>query len=212
MRAALYHRVSTVDQNPEAAHVELRASALQRGHEIVLDVVETGSGANNNRPGLAEVFAAARRGKIDVLLVWKLDRFGRSTLDVITNIRQLNAAGVAFVSTTQGFECRPGGDAMSALVLQLLAAVAEFELMNIRERTRAGLRNARAKGVQLGRPRVERPELTDVLWLREARVPWEAIAAHLGCSVHAARSVVETALRKRGVKKLTPVPSRSHVG
>lgn len=206
MRAALYHRVSTVDQNPEAAHVELRAAALQRGHEIVVDVVETGSGANNDRPGLAEVFAAARRGRVDVVMVWKLDRFGRSALDLMTNIRQLNNAGVAFVSTTQGIESR-GGDPVSALILTIIAGVAEFELQTIRERTRAGMRNARARGAAIGRPRTQRPHAGDVAILRSARLSWQEIAAQLGCSVHAARATEDEALRKGGVKKLTLSPS-----
>ena len=105
MRVALYHRVSTADQDPAAARHELRAAASAQGYEIVLEVEETGSGARNNRPGLQQVMAAARRRQIDAVMVWKLDRFGRSTcwptssssaacvrFDAITQPIQLDAA------------------------------------------------------------------------------------------------------------------------
>ena len=188
VRAALYHRVSTVDQNPEAAHAELRAAAEQRGHEIVIDIVEQGSGANNDRPGLAEVMAAARRGRVDTVLVWKIDRFARSSLDLHTNIRALNLAGVGFSSVTQGLELAPrgGNDAMSTLLLGVLAAFAEFERAIIRERTRAGIDHARRKGIKLGRPR-KGPDPRDVKVLRDDGLRWEEIALQLQCTVNAAR-------------------------
>jgi len=113
-RAALYHRVSTVDQNPNAARNELRAAARRMEMRVVLDQRETGKGLNNDRPGLVRVLDAARRGAIDAVLVWKLDRFGRSAFDLLGNIRQLEAAGVRFVAVTQGIDIRPGGDPMSA--------------------------------------------------------------------------------------------------
>ena len=94
-RAALYHRVSTVDQNPAASQRELRSAAKRLGLRVTLNVEETGSGANNSRPGLVQVLEAARRGKVDVVLVWKLDRFGRSALDLLGNLRELEAARVA---------------------------------------------------------------------------------------------------------------------
>jgi DNA invertase Pin-like site-specific DNA recombinase len=116
LRAAIYHRVSTLDQNPALARDELRAAAARLGAELVVDIEETGSGARNDRPGLQRVMEAARRGKLDAVLVWKLDRFGRSALDVLANIRDLDAAGVRFIATTQGIDIRPGGDAMSRLI------------------------------------------------------------------------------------------------
>lgn len=81
-RAALYHRVSTVDQNPHLARRELVAAARRMGLRVELDVRETGKGANNDRPGLVRVLEAAQRGSVDVVLVWKLDRFGRSAFDL----------------------------------------------------------------------------------------------------------------------------------
>ena len=128
--AALYHRVSTVDQDPSAARKELRAAAKRYGLAIELDVEETGSGANNDRPGLQRVMEGARRGRVDAVLVWKLDRFGRSALDLLANLRELEASATRFVSITQGIDIRPGGDAMSRLMLTMLSAVAVWSSFN----------------------------------------------------------------------------------
>ena len=123
---ALYHRVSTRDQNPGLARRELRQAARARGLRIALDLEETGSGAWNNRPGLRRVMEAARKGEVEAVLCWKLDRFGRSSLDVLSNIRTLTNSGVRFVAVTQGLDVRPDGDAMSQLILTVLSGVAEF--------------------------------------------------------------------------------------
>lgn len=196
-RAALYHRVSTIDQNPAAARAELRAAARRMGLRAVLEVRETGRGTNNDRPGLVRVMDAARRGEIDAVLVWKLDRFGRSALDLLTNLRQLDAAGVRFVAVTQGIDLRPGGDAMSRLMLTMLAAIAEFERDLISERTRLGLANARREGKQIGRPRVELPPAADVARLVDAGASESTVARALGCSRWAARLAIRAARRRR---------------
>lgn len=187
VRVAVYHRVSTLDQNPALARDELRAATARLGGEVVLDIEETGSGARNDRPGLQRLMLAARRGKLDAVLCWKLDRFGRSALDVLANIRDLDAAGVRFIATTQGIDIRPGGDAMSRLMLTMLAAVAEFERDLIRERTRLGMAKARAVGKHIGRPRVRGPRPADVQRLRKAGRSWRQVAAELRCSTWAAR-------------------------
>ena len=193
--AALYHRVSTLDQDAALAREELHGAARSRGFEIALDIEETGSGARNDRPGLLRVLDAARRGQLDAVLVWKLDRFGRSALDLLANIRVLEDAGVRFVATTQGIDIRPGGDPMSRLILTVLAGVAEFERGLIVERTRLGLDKARRLGRKLGRPvRVLPGSATDAI--RAARVvgeSWRSIAARLGISVGSARRAVERA-------------------
>jgi DNA invertase Pin-like site-specific DNA recombinase len=196
-RADLYHRVSTVDQNRHAARAELRAAARRLGLRVVLDVRETGSGANNNRPGLVQVLQVAQRGGIDTVLVWKLDRFGRSAFDLLGNIRLLEAAGVRFVAVTQGIDIRPSGDPMSRLLLTMLSAVAEFERDLVVERTRLGLANARRAGRRLGRPPVPLPPNKAVRQLKMAGATWAEIADHLKCTVWAARM----AARKGGAKQ-----------
>jgi DNA invertase Pin-like site-specific DNA recombinase len=187
LRAAVYHRVSTLDQNPALARDELRAAAARLGAELVLDVEETGSGARNDRPGLQRLMEAARRGRLDAVLVWKLDRFGRSALDVLANIRDLDAAGVRFIATTQGIDIRPGGDAMSRLILGVLASVAEFERDLIRERTRLGMQKAKSSGKRIGRPPAARPSPADVMRLRTQGKSWRQVSKALGCSTWAAR-------------------------
>src|SRR5688572_15959702 len=89
---ALYHRVSTRDQDKTLARRELRQAAAVRGLRVALEVEESGSGALNNRPGLRRVMDAANKGEVSAVLVWKLDRFGRSSLDVLGNIRRLTDA------------------------------------------------------------------------------------------------------------------------
>ena len=185
-RAALYHRVSTTDQDPTLARTELRAAANRLSADIVMDIEETGSGANNDRPGLLQILNAARAGRIDAVIVWKLDRFGRSALDLLANIRALEDAGVRFIAITQGIDIKPGADPMSRLLLTMLAAVAEFERELIRERTRLGIARARRNGQTLGRPRKDiSPDR--VRALRTEGLTWAAVADQLGVSVETAR-------------------------
>lgn len=191
-RAALYHRTSTLDQDPTLARGELRGAAERLQLDVVLDIEETGSGARNDRPGLQKVMEAARRGKLDAVFVWKLDRFGRSALDVLANIRSLEDAGVRFVCTSQGIDVKPNGagDATSRLIVTVLAAVAEFERELIRERTALGLEKARAAGVRLGRRPKAAPPAAAVMALREEGKSWTAVGAALGIHPSHARRVV----------------------
>lgn len=188
MRAVSYHRVSTLDQHSDTARVELREAASRLGAELVEEIEETGSGARNDRPGLARVMDLARRHRIDVVLVSKLDRFGRSALDLLANVRELETHGVRFLATGQGIDIRPGGDPMSRLMLTMLAAVAEFERDLIRDRTRQGLDRARRAGRRLERPPARRPDPAEVAALRAAGHPWHEVAERLGCTVWACRS------------------------
>jgi DNA invertase Pin-like site-specific DNA recombinase len=200
-RAALYHRVSTLDQDPTLARAELREAAARHRFAVALEIEETGSGARNSRPGLQRVMQAARRGEIDVVMTWKLDRFGRSVLDLLTNIRTLEASGVRFIAVTQGLHIRPEGDAVSRMMLTMLAAVTEFERDLIRERTRLGLAKARAEGKHLGRPLGSRNANAivrsvhvsgEVKRLRAENRSWSYIAHTLG--------VAATTCRRAAVK------------
>lgn len=184
---ALYHRVSTRDQNQKLARRELRQAAAARGLRIMMDVEETGSGALNNRPGLRRVMAAARKGEVGAVLVWKLDRFGRSSLDVLSNIQALTDAGVRFVAVTQGLDVKPQGDAMSHLILTVLAAVAEFERSLISERTSLAARAARRDGRAWGRRPEAGPTPMQVRALRSAGASWSDVARQLECTVGMAR-------------------------
>jgi DNA invertase Pin-like site-specific DNA recombinase len=189
-RAALYHRVSTLDQDPTLARSELRAAAKRLGYRIALDVEEKGSGARNDRPGFQRVLRAARQGQFDALLVFKLDRAGRSALDLLANIRELvDVHGVRFVVTSQGLDLKPDGDAISRLLMTVLAAVAEFERDLIRDRTRLGLAAARRRGVRLGRRPLPGPTPEAILERRAAGRSWVRIAEEFGCTIAKARRV-----------------------
>ncbi len=135
-----YARVSTADQDPA-----LQRDALARaGCDPIFS--DQASGAAADRPGLAEALAYARRG--DVLVVWKLDRLGRSMAHLIEVVRQLDAKGVGFRSLTEGMDTTtPGG----VLVFHIFGALAQFERDLIRERTHAGLKAAEARGRKGGR-------------------------------------------------------------
>ncbi len=203
-RVAIYHRASTLDQDASLAREELRSAAKARGLEVVLEVEETGSGARNDRPGLQQVMDAARRHKIDAVLVWKLDRFARSALDLLSNIRELEACGVRFIATTQGIDIKPDGDPMSRLMLTVMAGVAEFERSLIIERTRLGLEKARKRGKRLGRPVSRKaPRPATVTRLRSEGLSWSKVAVELGCTASAARRAAAR-LSKRESQNTAP--------
>jgi DNA invertase Pin-like site-specific DNA recombinase len=192
-RIATYHRVSTLDQNPKLARKELREAASRLG-SLVMEVEEVGSGARNDRPGWQGILDAARRGQLDTVVVWKLDRAGRSTVDLLTNIEELQGLGVRFLAVTQGLDIKPGGDAMSKMLLTMLSAVSTFERDLIRERTRLGLAEARRRGVRLGgRPVLTKGQVTKVRALRAQGLSWAQVAKGAGCKPTTARRAVAAA-------------------
>jgi DNA invertase Pin-like site-specific DNA recombinase len=142
-RAGLYARVSTNDRQTIPLHVRaLREHAARRGWTIALQVKEVGSGASE-RQQREKLLEAARRREIDVVLVWRLDRWGRSVADLLATLQELEHLGVGFVSLTEALDLTtPAGRAMAAL----LAVFAEFEREILRERVRAGLAHARQNG------------------------------------------------------------------
>ena len=206
-RAAVYHRVSTLDQNPTLLRSELRAAVKRLGYRIVLDVEETGSGAQNDRPGFQRILRAARRGQLDALLVFKLDRAGRSPSTCSRTLRELvDVHGVRFIVTSQGLDLKPSGDAISRLLMTVLAAVAEFERDLIRDRTRVGLAAARRRGVRLGRRPLPGPPPVAVLERRAAGQSWSRIATEFRCSVAKARRLAAGAspARRGRTRKESP--------
>ena len=150
MRAALYARVSTLDQEPENQLQELRRYVEARGW-TAREYVDRGiSGAKDKRPALDELVRNAKRRRFDVLVCWRLDRLGRNLRHLILLLDELHAVGVAFVSLAEGIDATtPAG----RLQLHVLGAIAEFERARIVERIRAGLARRAAQGKRLGRPR-----------------------------------------------------------
>ena len=190
---ALYHRVSTVDQDPSLAREELRRVAVARGYQVGLSVEETGSGAKTNRPGLLEVMGAARRREIDAVFVWKLDRFGRSLLDLLGQIEELQRLGVRFVVTSQGFEVgAPGESPTGELLVRVMGAIAEFERTLISERTRLAIAGRQRRGLPHGRQLADgAPDGARVAALRVAGNSWSVVAGELACDVSAARRALQ---------------------
>jgi DNA invertase Pin-like site-specific DNA recombinase len=137
MRAAIYTRVSTADQNAELQLREVQDYATRQGWEVVATYQDVASGAKSSRPGLNRIVADAMAEKFDCLLVWKLDRFGRSLVDCLNNIRILEDHGIRFIALTQGLDTDQRNPA-SRFLLHVLGAAAEFERSLIRERTQAG--------------------------------------------------------------------------
>jgi putative DNA-invertase from lambdoid prophage Rac len=175
-RAGLYARVSTNDQQTLAMQSHAtREYAARRGWTIALQVREVGSGAVK-REARERILEAARRRDIDVVLVWRLDRWGRSVTDLLATLQELEHLGVGFVSLTEALDLTtPAGRAMAGL----LAIFAEFEREILRERTRAGLAHARQNGQRLGRPITAGLQAAEIRRLRRIGVAKAEIARRL---------------------------------
>src|SRR2546427_4465067 len=143
MKAAIYARVSTSDQNCEMQLRELREYAHRREWEIAGEYVDTGwSGAKASRPELNHLMQDASRRGFDAVLVYKLDRFGRSVRNCLDGISALRSHGVRFLAVSQNIDTDETNPT-ARLMLHILAAVAEFERELIRERVASGVANAR---------------------------------------------------------------------
>ena len=148
-RAALYLRVSTLDQHPETQLLDLRQMAAQRGYEIVQEYTDRISGTKAKRPGLDQMMTDARRGRFDVVMVWACDRIARSTRHFLEVLDELNRIEVEFVSYRESIDT--GGPLGRAIVI-IIGAIAELERGLIVERVRAGMRRAKLEGRHIGRP------------------------------------------------------------
>src|SRR5664280_2952539 len=148
-RAAIYARVSTCEQSTESQLRDLRQYVAARGYNAV-EYVDTGfSGAKPNRPALDRLMDDARKRRLDCVLVWRFDRFARSTKHLLLALEEFRSLGIQFISYQESIDTTsPLGQALFTIV----SAVAQLERDLIRERVSAGIRNARAKGVRLGRP------------------------------------------------------------
>jgi DNA invertase Pin-like site-specific DNA recombinase len=164
----------------------MREYAARRGWMIALQVREVGSGAAK-REAREKLIEAARRREIDVVLVWRLDRWGRSVTDLLATLQELEHLGVGFVSLTEALDLTtPAGRAMAGL----LAIFAEFEREILRERTRAGLAHARQNGKRLGRPATAVARAADIGKLYRAGVSKSEIARRLDIGRTSVRRVL----------------------
>ncbi len=201
-RAALYARVSTTNHGQDVGLQidELRAVAAHRGLTLVHEYVDEGvSGATTSRPSFDAMMKAAQAGKFEHLLVWKLDRLGRSLPHLLNSLDLLAGWGVSFCSVRD-----PGIDTASAhgrLLLQLLAVFASYERELIKERVTAGVRRAQAAGRHVGRPRVVVPVDAAVALLGDGRGLREVAGM-----LHVDRNVLRDRLRETG--RWPPTPGR----
>jgi DNA invertase Pin-like site-specific DNA recombinase len=147
-RAALYLRVSTLDQHPETQLHDLRNLAHQRGFEIVAEYTDRISGVKARRPGLDDLLFNARRHHFDVVLVWAFDRMARSVRHFLEVLDELNHLGIEFISFRENIDT--GGPLGRAVVI-IVGAIAELERNLIIERVRAGMRRAKLEGRHIGR-------------------------------------------------------------
>lgn len=186
-RAGLYARVSTNDQQTLAMQSRaMREYVARRGWTIAMQVREVGSGATQ-RQAREKLLEAARRRQIDVVLVWRLDRWGRSVTDLLATLQELEHLGVGFVSLTEALDLTtPAGRAMAGL----LAIFAEFEREILRERTRAGLAHARANGKRLGRPMTAGLQASAIRKLHRAGASKSEIARRLNVARTSVRRIL----------------------
>ncbi|WP_206538902.1 recombinase family protein [Legionella norrlandica] len=161
MKAGIYARVSTHDQQTLNMQIEaMKKYVNARDWQVETEISEIGSGAKDSRPQREELINQAKRREIDVIIVWKLDRWGRSVNDLFHTLHELNALGVGFISLTEALDLTTAtGRAMA----RLLAIFAEFEREILRERVKAGISHARSKGKSHGRPASTKKFESDVI-------------------------------------------------
>lgn len=189
----LYARVSTHDQQTLPMQMTaMRDYAKRRGWSVALEEKEVGSGAKT-RPRREELLRAARRREIDAIVVWRLDRWGRSLLDLIGSLNELHTVGVGFVSLSEALDMTtPAGRALAGM----LAVFAEFERNILRERVRAGIAQARKEGRPHGRPATVIRHATEISSLFASGTSKRQIASKLGIS----RSSVRRMLAARRIR------------
>ncbi len=188
-RVAIYARVSTVNHGQDVSMQmrELRQFAEARGWHISGEYVDSGvSGAKDSRPELNRLMADAHKRRFDVVCVWRFDRFARSVSHLLRALETFKALGIDFVSYSEQMDTStPAGK----MVFTVLGAVAELERSLIVERVKAGLRNARAKGKRIGRPKADL-DTVQITRLRASNLSWREIGRRLGVSPRTARRAV----------------------
>jgi DNA invertase Pin-like site-specific DNA recombinase len=188
--AGIYVRVSTSDQTTDAQESELKRYAEKRGWSIFKVYADKGhSGIKQSRPALDELMADCRRGKVDVVLVWKFDRFARSLKHLIAAMEEFRERSIEFVLSTEQIDT---STSLGKCFFQIIGAIGEFERDLIRERVRAGLRHARERGKRLGRPPVRElsEELAEKLKaeraLSEGKASFQVLAKKYGVTLYQA--------------------------
>ena len=188
---------TTFDQNPEVQELPLRELISQRNWEMYKIYSDRASGAKERRPGLEALMADARRGAFNVVVVWRFDRFARSTKQLVLALEEFRELGIDFISHQEALDTStPIGKAMFVII----GAMAELERSVIRERIMAGLQHARQHGTRSGRP-IGRPKAIfrrdEVVALRAQGLSWKQIARKLSTSVTSVRRAYQSLTKVR---------------
>ncbi len=178
-RVAIYARVSTTDQSTDSQLLDLRRYVRERGWDIFKEYVDEGiSGTKDSRPALNELMNDAKKRRFDVVLVWRFDRFARSTKHLILALEEFRNLGIDFVSYQENIDT---SSPLGSAIFTIISAVAQLERDIIAERVKAGLRRAKENGKKLGRPKVGIDE-EEVFKLRERGLSLREIARRLNLS------------------------------
>jgi DNA invertase Pin-like site-specific DNA recombinase len=207
--AAIYARVSTLDQNAEMQLCELREYASRRGWVITNEYIDRGiSGSRESRPELNRLMRDAQQRSFDTVLVWKVDRFGRSLRHLVNALADLGALGVAFVSLRDNLDLTtPSGRLMFAVI----GAMAEFERSLIQERVRAGIAHAKAQGQKLGRP-LRVLDGNELLRMRAEGASLRQIATQLNAGYGTIRKRLRRLAANRNADGVSPAPMLKQSG
>jgi len=195
MKVALYSRVSTNGQDPEVQLMALRTFAAQRGWDVVEEFVDHGySGSKERRPALDRLMKAAWTGQFRAVVVWRFDRFARSVKHLVTALETFRSLHIGFVSLQEQLDTStPIGEAMFTII----GAMAQLERDIIRERVKAGLERAKARGIRLGRPRAT-VAAHELAALRAQGLSWGEIASRVRCSRSTVRRYLAASLCHAG--------------
>lgn len=193
MRVAVYARVSTKDQSCDLQLLDLRAYCAARQLTVVREYVDHGqSGTKDSRPELNQLMGEVRKRKVDAVLVWRFDRFARSTKHLLLALEEFRALGVQFISYQENMDT---GTPLGQAIFTIVSAVAQLERDLICERVIAGIRNARARGKRLGRPR-QYFDVERAVEMQAAGLSLRKIAAELGVGYGTLRERLLTGERK----------------
>jgi DNA invertase Pin-like site-specific DNA recombinase len=178
-RAIIYARVSTKEQTVDMQIIDLRAYAKARGLNIVQEYIDYASGSKNDRENYMKLFDDVRKRRTDAVLVWKFDRFARSTKELVNALEEFKALGVDFISFKENIDTSsPAGK----ILFTMISAFAEFEREIIKERVRAGMEKAKSKGKILGRPKIPPFTIKTALDLKKQGLSYKTICKKLGIS------------------------------
>jgi len=202
MRAAVYARVSTSNhgQDPGVQLREVAEYCSRRGWTVTAEYVDVGiSGSKEKRPELDKLLADAKRRRFEAVVVYRYDRFARSLRQLVNALEEFRSLGIEFVSLHEGVDTStPNG----RLIFGIFASIAEFERELIRERVKSGLRNAKAKGRQLGRPKVVL-DAARIAALRDSGASWRIICKQMGLTKGTAQRAFYS-LPKNPARKVLP--------